>query len=180
MKLQHATRYAIWSIVELASRPGEQVSANELAALYGISQHHLAKVLRTLARARMVASVRGPGGGCTFIGNANRLTLYDIIKLFEDDWPSDEGPPAARSDSPVAREVARVIGEIDRITSATLRSVTVRTIISNARRAAPPATGRRLDGLRLDGLEELHSGKTLPPALRPGPLQDPKGGKIEH
>ena len=130
MKLHQATRYAIWSIVELASRPGEQIAASELAAKYRISQHHLAKVLRTLSRARIVSSARGPAGGCTFIGNANRLTLHDIIALFEEDAPAD----GQGADTPVASEVARVLGEIDRITSATLRSVTIQTIINNARR----------------------------------------------
>ena len=135
VKLQHATRYAIWSIIELASRQGEQVSANELAATYGVSQHHLAKVLRTLARARIVSSVRGPGGGFTFTGKANRLTLADIIVLFERDW-AETDDDAEEPDTPVAVEVGRVLDEIDRITQATLRSVTVQTIIDNARRAA--------------------------------------------
>lgn len=149
MKLHQATRYAIWSIVELASRPGEQVAASELAAKYRISQHHLAKVLRLLSRARIVSSTRGPAGGCTFIGNANRLTLHDIIAMFEEDAPAD----GQGADTPVASEVARVLGEIDRITSATLRSVTIQTIINNARRAearspvpaaAAPRKGRDL------------------------------------
>ncbi len=133
MKLQHATRYAIWSVIELAARSGEQVSANELAETYGISQHHLAKVLRALARAGLVASVRGPGGGFAFTGRANRLTLADIITLFESDWP-DRDTGREDPDTPVAVEVGRVLGEIDRITQATLRSVTVQTIINNARR----------------------------------------------
>jgi Rrf2 family protein len=135
MKLQQATRYAIWSITELAAREGEQISANELAATYGVSQHHLAKVLRTLAQARIVTSVRGPGGGFTFSGRANRLTLADIIGLFEREWAEgevDTAPPG----SPIAAEVGRVLDEIDRITEATLRSVTVMTIINNARRNA--------------------------------------------
>jgi Rrf2 family protein len=135
MKLQQATRYAIWSIIELAAREGEQVSANELAATYGISQHHLAKVLRTLAQARIVTSVRGPGGGFTFSGRANRLTLADIISLFEREWAEGE-VEASPPDTPIAAEVGRVLDEIDRITEATLRSVTVMTIINNARRNA--------------------------------------------
>ncbi len=135
MRLHHATRYAIWSVIELAAREGEQVSANELAAKYGISQHHLAKVLRTLARARIVSSVRGPGGGFVFTGRANRLTLADIITMFERDWLQDDAE-AEEPDTPIAAEVARVLDEIDRITQATLRSVTVRTIINNAKRAA--------------------------------------------
>jgi Rrf2 family nitric oxide-sensitive transcriptional repressor len=86
MKLQQATRCAIWAIIELASRPGEPISAEKLAETYGISQSHLAKVLRTLTRAKSVASVRRPGGGFVFCGNAKRLTLFDIISLFEDEW----------------------------------------------------------------------------------------------
>jgi Rrf2 family nitric oxide-sensitive transcriptional repressor len=139
MKLHQATRYAVWSIVELASRPGEQVAASELAAKYRISQHHLAKVLRTLSRARMVASTRGPTGGCIFIGNAKRLTLHDVISLFEENEAAD----VQGADTPVAREVIRVLGEIDRITTATLRSVTIQTIINNAGRATARAVDLR-------------------------------------
>lgn len=131
MKLQQATRYAIWATVHMASRPGEQMSAADLAQTYGISQHHLAKVLRTLAFAKIVTSTRGPGGGCSFIGDARRLTLFDIINLFENDWWSSEADNGATS---VGQEVSRVLGEIDRITMATLRSVTVQTIVNNAAR----------------------------------------------
>lgn len=132
MRLNQATRLALWSIVELASRPGEQVPVNEIAEIYGISQHHLAKVLRTPSRAGIVASTRGPGGGCEFTGNANRITLYDIIQLFEGDPAAKE--PEQDLPTPVSAEVAHVLAEIDRITNATLKSVTLQTIIKNAQR----------------------------------------------
>jgi Rrf2 family nitric oxide-sensitive transcriptional repressor len=105
---------------------------NEIAQIYGISQHHLAKVLRTPSRAGIVGSTRGPGGGCEFTGNANRLTLYDIIHLFEGDRVEEDKTDVPST--PVAAEVARVLAEIDRITTATLRSVTLQTIIKNANR----------------------------------------------
>lgn len=135
MKLQQATRYSILAVLHMASRPYEQIPASELAEIYGVSQHHLAKVLRTLSRARIVESTRGAGGGCTFIGNARKITLYDIIRLFEDDWlgdPSDE----AQAPTDVSAELVRVLGEVDRITAATLQSVTLQTIINNAERSA--------------------------------------------
>ena len=132
MKLQQATRCAIWAILELASRPTEKVGAKELALTYGMSQNHLAKVLQTLTRAKIVSSIRGPGGGFTFCGNAKRLTLFDIISLFESDWPVEDVEHGTCSD--VAIELHKVLGEVDRIISATLRSVTVETIIKNARR----------------------------------------------
>ncbi len=136
MKLQQATRYAIWAVVELASRPDEQIRAQELAEIYRTSKNHLVRILHALTKANIVASARGPGGGFTFCGNAKRLTLYDIISLFETGWPAEEAD-AAVPGNPLARELSRVLHEVDRITSATLRSVTVQTIIDHAGRSRP-------------------------------------------
>ncbi len=135
MKLQQATRYAIWAVIELASRPDEQVPAQELARTYRISQNHLVRILHALAKANIVSSARGPGGGFSFCGNAKRLTLYDIICLFETGWPNEEGQNLQAGNA-LANELGRVLHEVDRITSATLRSVTVHTIINNARRSS--------------------------------------------
>ncbi len=135
MKLQQSTRYAIWAVIELASRPNEQVRAQELAETYHISQNHLVRILYALTKANIVTSARGPGGGFTFCGNSKRLTLYDIICLFETNWPNQEDNNA-QPGNPLAAELSRVLDEVDRITSATLRSVTVHTIISNARRVS--------------------------------------------
>ena len=43
---------------ELAARPDEQLSAGEIGAKYGVSTHHLAKVLHGLRRSGLVRSVR--------------------------------------------------------------------------------------------------------------------------
>jgi Rrf2 family protein len=137
MKLQQATWCAIWSIVELASRAGEQIGARELATTYGISQNHLAKVLRTLTKAKIVTSVRGPGGGFTFCGNAKRLTLFDIVALFEGEELSDALQDGDQPNS-LAVELHRVMKEVDRMTFAILRSVTIQTIINNAQRSFHP------------------------------------------
>ncbi|SRR5579871_3905428 len=137
MKLQQATRCAIWAVIELASRPNEQICAQELAETYRTSKNHLVRILHALTKARIVTSARGPGGGFTFCGNAKRLTLYDIICLFETGWPNEEGDEVAPVNR-LAGELSRVFHEVDRITSATLRSVTVQTIINNARRSLKP------------------------------------------
>ena len=145
MKLQQATRCAIWAVIELASRPDEQIRAQELAETYRTSKNHLVRILHALTKARIVTSARGPGGGFTFCGNAKRLTLYDIICLFETGWPNEEGDEVAPV-NPLAGELSRVFHEVDRITSATLRSVTVQTIINNARRSLKPP-GRNSEAL---------------------------------
>ena len=84
MKLQKNTELALYSVLEFAARPDEHVPAAEVAAKYGESLHHLAKVLSELARAGIVDSVRGVGGGYRFAANPRRLTLLDVIRLFED------------------------------------------------------------------------------------------------
>lgn len=135
MKLQQSTRYAIAAVIDLASRPNEQVRTQELAETYRISQNHLVRILNALTKANIVTSARGPGGGFMFCGNSKRLTLYDIICLFETKWPNEEhrSPQAGNE---LTEELSRVLHEVDRITWATLRSVTVQTIINNAHRAS--------------------------------------------
>src|SRR5579875_1998 len=93
MKLQKASVFALYAVLELASEPGRQRTAVEIAEKYGISAHHLAKVLRDLGRAGIVDAVRGVGGGYRFTGNAKRLTLMDVIRLFEE--------PSAEADLPL-------------------------------------------------------------------------------
>src|SRR5579863_654346 len=83
MKLQKATCFALYAVLELAADPTRQLAAAEIAEKYDISLHHLAKVLRDLGRAGIVDAARGAGGGYRFSGNPKRLTLMDVIELFE-------------------------------------------------------------------------------------------------
>jgi Rrf2 family protein len=129
MKLQKATRCALFAVLELASEPERQLSATDIATKYEISANHLAKVLRDLGRAGFVESVRGAGGGYRFFGNAKRATLFDVIRLFED-IRSDDG---ARAEPGGATDIGTALGmlfeEIDDIAQATLKSITIDTLL---------------------------------------------------
>ena len=127
MKLQTSTMLALYSVLEAASQPGKQVSAAEIAERYGVSAHHLAKVLRELGRTGLVDSSRGVGGGYRFSGNARRLTLMDVIERFEDIGARSPEPGAAQTDLGLA--IARVLSEIDEIAKATFRSITIDTLL---------------------------------------------------
>ncbi len=81
MKLQTATRIAIYAVLDLASDPSRQLSAGDIAERFDISVNHLSKVLRTLGRAGLVEAVRGVGGGYRFRGNPKRVTLLEVIEL---------------------------------------------------------------------------------------------------
>ncbi|HSM20355.1 MAG TPA: Rrf2 family transcriptional regulator [Hyphomicrobiales bacterium] len=128
MKLQTASRIAIYAVLELARDPTRQLSAAEIGATYSVSVHHLAKVLNTLVRAGLVRSVRGAGGGYMFAGNVKRTTLFDVISLFE---PVQTAVGAGRQneETPAGMALQAILDEIDDISRATLNSVTLATMI---------------------------------------------------
>jgi Rrf2 family protein len=135
VKLQKNTLAALYSVLEFAVHPGRQLSAAEIAAKYRISPHHLAKVLRALGRAGLLESVRGVGGGYRFTGNAKRLTLMDVIALFENISAPRRGGrrPARREGEPAAAEVEEAVGvvlaEIDETAKSTFRTITLDTML---------------------------------------------------
>jgi Rrf2 family protein len=144
MRLQKNTSLALYSVLEFASEPARHISAAEIADKYGVSSHHLAKVLAELARSGVVESVRGAGGGYRFIGNARRLTLMDIIELFE-----EFGPPAAErgatdGPTPVDQALGAVLSEIDENAKATFSSITLATMLRLIERQQASASAATL------------------------------------
>lgn len=133
MRLQKNTSLALYSVLEFASDPTRHVSAAEIAAKYGVSSHHLAKVLAELAHAGIVESVRGAGGGYRFVGNARRMTLMDVIQMFEEFEP----PVSART--PVDAALGAVLSEIDENAKATFSSITLATMLRLIERRRGPA-----------------------------------------
>jgi Rrf2 family protein len=127
MRLQISTQLAIFAILELATREGHQLSVAEIGEKYGVSSHHLAKVMHVMGRAGFVRSVRGAGGGYQFAGNARRMTLLDVVQLFGD--LSSVEPQTSLADATAeGQALRRVLSEIDDITQATLGSVTIATM----------------------------------------------------
>ena len=127
MKLQTATRLGLYAVLELARDPGRTRSVGELAERFGVSVHHLAKVLRTLANAGLLEGERGAGGGYRFVGNRKRTTLMDIVALFEPAPGNRPREPGEETD--VGGALQRVLLEIDEIAEATLRSVSLETML---------------------------------------------------
>jgi Rrf2 family protein len=142
MKLQIASLLAVYAVLELASDPDRQLSAAEIGAKFGMSTHHLAKVLHTLGRAGMVRSVRGAGGGYQFTGNVKRMTLLDVISLFEPIGEHESGQQDRGADTDAGQALTRIFNEIDANTLATLNSVTISTMLKIMQKgAAAPNAG---------------------------------------
>jgi Rrf2 family nitric oxide-sensitive transcriptional repressor len=127
MRLQISTRLAIFAVLELTARAGRQLSVAEIGEKYGVSSHHLAKVMHVMGRAGLVRSVRGAGGGYQFIGNARRTTLLDVVELFEDLSSVEQGA-AAGDATREEQALSGILSEIDDIARATLGSITIATM----------------------------------------------------
>ena len=130
MKLQKASQYALFAVLHLASDPEKQFSTADIADSYGVSIHHLAKVMRTLVRSGLIESVRGVGGGYRFAGNIQRTTLWDVIQEFESlDSGIDSPAQASGNAEIVIRGLDNVMNEIDSLNRSTLDSITLKTLL---------------------------------------------------
>jgi Rrf2 family protein len=128
MRLQISTRLALYAVLQLASDPSRQFSAAEIAERFGISVNHLSKVLRTLGRAGLVEALRGAGGGYRFRGNPKRVTLLEVIELFEEVGASTRTQDEPGAGSPEGSALRRVLDEVDEIARATVSSITLATM----------------------------------------------------
>ena len=129
MKLQQSTAIALCSVLEAALDPGRQIASAGIAEKYGVSTHHLAKVLRRLGRAGLLESSRGVGGGYRFSGNAKRVTLMDVIGLFEEIIVEPAAQRNKTASTDVERAIAQVLGEIDETAKAVFKSITIATML---------------------------------------------------
>jgi Rrf2 family protein len=133
MQLQISSRLAVLALMDLAAQPERQLSVAQIGERYGVSSHHLAKVMHVLNRAGLVRAVRGAGGGYQFSGNARRTTLLDVIELFES-LSSDDAHNAASEPTLEGQALNAVLDEIDDIVCATLGSITIATMLKLAER----------------------------------------------
>ncbi len=78
-------KYAIRAMAYIAARedPSEPISAAEIAEAEGIPPYYLAKVLQDLARAGILASVRGRGGGFRITHAPDEIHLLDVLGAVE-------------------------------------------------------------------------------------------------
>lgn len=80
MRLTSKGRYAVTAMLDLAfhsqSRP---VTLIDIAARQTISLSYLEQLFARLRQANLVKGVRGPGGGYSLCGDANDITIADIV-----------------------------------------------------------------------------------------------------
>jgi Rrf2 family protein len=138
MTITRSTRYALYAAAEMALTDDGLVTATEVAAKYGIPGGALAKVFQQLVRAGLAIGTRGVGGGYRLARPASKITVLDVLKVFErprapgtcvlHDRPGQQCPQAS------ACSLHWLFEEVDELVRCTYESVTLATLV---RRALP-------------------------------------------
>lgn len=82
MQLNLQTDYALRALMFLATE-NRQASVDEIATAYGISRHHLMKVVQRLAALGYVTARRGRGGGLLLAREAKDINAGEVVRAFE-------------------------------------------------------------------------------------------------
>jgi len=90
LKLSRLTDYGLLATVYLARHGGRTVAAREIAEFYHLPLPAMTKVLKTLNHSGVVSSHRGVGGGYSFDGDAEAVTLGQLIQVLEGPWDLTE------------------------------------------------------------------------------------------
>ena len=80
--------------------PGQPVPAHEISALLGLSISYIEVTLSELKNNAIVRAYKGPGGGYQLDDKNRAVTLWDIVKIFEQPTPS--GKKASSEAMPLA------------------------------------------------------------------------------
>lgn len=136
--LSQTAEYALRTVLLIAARPeAATVSVEEIAAELGVPRNYLSKTLHQLARAGVLASARGPGGGFRLAVPASRLRLARVIEPFDDLAGGRRcllGRPACTDRSPCeAHERWKVAAEG---VASFFRDTTVADLVASDRKAA--------------------------------------------
>lgn len=82
-RLSRMTDYAVVVMTQLARSPGEVVTAVEVAEQLGLPAPTTAKVLKLLARHKLISSQRGVTGGYAASRSAEDIALTEIIAAID-------------------------------------------------------------------------------------------------
>lgn len=83
MRLTSFTDYGLRMLMRMASQPEQGFSTADLAEEFGLSRNHLTKIMQRLARAGIVETRRGAGGGAFLCMPAENIRLGEIVELLE-------------------------------------------------------------------------------------------------
>ncbi|MCZ4353851.1 Rrf2 family transcriptional regulator [Roseovarius aestuarii] len=85
MRLTSFTDYGLRMLMRMANEPKRAFSTSELSEEFGLSRHHLAKIIQKLASGGIIVTRRGGGGGAMLAHDAGEISLGQVVRVLEQD-----------------------------------------------------------------------------------------------
>lgn len=90
MRLTRQTNYAIRILMYCATNKERLSRVSEIAGAYGVSELFLFKILQPLVENKLVETVRGRNGGIRLGRPADAITLFDVVRVTEENFAMAE------------------------------------------------------------------------------------------
>ena len=90
MRLTRQTNYAIRILMYCAANDGQLSRIPEIAAAYSVSELFLFKILQPLVEHGLVTTVRGRNGGVKLARPAADISLFDVVRVTEENFAMAE------------------------------------------------------------------------------------------
>jgi Rrf2 family nitric oxide-sensitive transcriptional repressor len=131
MRLSLQTDYALRTLLYLATRSGRTTVA-DVSGFYGISAHHVGKVVHQLGRLGYVRNHRGPGGGMELARGPSEIRIGRVVLDFEGNMHLlDCVDSPGRCAIQPGCTLRGVLAEAERIQTEYLDGVTLESLLPN-------------------------------------------------
>jgi len=124
------TDYAVRALCCIAEQKQEVISADQLVKSLKMPRPFLRKILQTLNKEGLLNSSKGKGGGFTLTISPGKITLTDVMKIFQGPLKLNECK-FRKSDCPYVSDcfLKKKIDEIEKEVIAKLKAITITSII---------------------------------------------------
>jgi Rrf2 family nitric oxide-sensitive transcriptional repressor len=130
MQLTAFTDYALRTLMGLGAVAPDKLTMGQLSEAYGISVHHLLKVVNELAALGYVETIRGKSGGARLAKSPREICIGTVVRQVESEVgvvpclragePACVIAPACRLKRLLSEATERFLAELDRHTLADL------------------------------------------------------------
>jgi len=113
MRLTEQSRYALRVLAHCAERHPALAKVATIAAVTGITEQNIFKLIKTLTKAGLVQTIRGPHGGVRLARAAGTIRVGQVIRAIEPRFKACGPLDQMMSETPVSaveRELDRTIG----------------------------------------------------------------------
>jgi len=101
MRLTRQSSYAVRALMYCAVNDPELARVSDIAKAYGISELFLFKLIKPLVDNGLLQTVRGRHGGIRLAKPATQITLYDVIRVSEENFALAECFEGGDTDCPL-------------------------------------------------------------------------------